>query len=82
MPDMVIKLTADIIEHPDAGYTGWFNEIKGIVAQGKTLEEVKTELFKLLRIKWEIERENQRENGQSHQTSESVTREEFNLALC
>lgn len=50
---MEFNLTANYQEHP-LGFTGRCNEIKGIAAQGRTIKEVKVELLKLIRIKYEI----------------------------
>lgn len=51
---MELKLTVDYKEEPGIGFIGWCNEIKGIVAQGKTMEDVKEDLIELIIIKFEI----------------------------
>ncbi len=51
---MELKLTVDFKEEPGVGFIGWCNEIKGIVAQGKTMEAVKQDLIELVIIKFEI----------------------------
>ena len=48
-------LTAYIVEDNDLEFTGWIVEIRGVVAQGKTLKEVKSELIKMLKIKFFID---------------------------
>lgn len=53
---MEITLTASILRESDTRFTAWINEIRGVVAQGESIEEVKRELFKMLKIKLEIER--------------------------
>lgn len=51
---MDLILTADYREEPGVGFIGWCNEIKGIVAQGKTKDAVKKDLLELISIKFEI----------------------------
>ncbi len=51
---MKFKLTGEIHEFEGAGYTGWINEMPGIVAQGQTIYDVRMELLNLIRIKYEI----------------------------
>ena len=53
---MEITLTASFVKESDTRFCAWINEIRGVVAQGETMEEVKSELFKMLRIKLDIER--------------------------
>lgn len=53
---MEITLTASIVKESENRFSAWINEIRGVVAQGESLEEVKSELFKMLRIKLDIER--------------------------
>ena len=52
---MKVKLSISIFHDGDSIYVGWFDQVKGIVAQGKSNEEVKSELLKLLRIKFEVD---------------------------
>ena len=51
-----LKLTYDIVEDGPNRFVGWLNEVEGVVAQGITHEEVRDELLKVLRIKWDTER--------------------------
>jgi len=55
-----IKFTAtvesDEIYENKKIYTGWMNEISGVIAQGDSVEEVKNDLLKLLRIRLELNR--------------------------
>jgi len=69
-----IKLTANILQEGENCFTAWINEIRGVVAQGETLDEAKKELFKMLRIKLDIERE---ENITKN--VEGLITEEYNL---
>lgn len=52
------KLTITIIKENKNAFTGWINEIKGVIAQGNTKKEVKKELLKILQIKFDIEIKN------------------------
>lgn len=55
---MELKLTADYIQEPgNNGYTGWINEIKGVIAHGDTIEEMKKELIAMLAIKFDVMRQ-------------------------
>jgi len=55
---MKITLTAEIIKEPgDNGYTGWINEISGVIAYGKTVDEAKKELIRMLGIKLKVDGE-------------------------
>lgn len=47
-------------------YTGWLDDIKGIITQGNSIEEVKTELLELLQIKTEVENRLRAEKDCSH----------------
>ncbi len=69
-----IKLTANILQESENRFTAWINEIRGVVAQGESLDEAKKELFKMLRIKFDIERE---ENITKN--TEGLITEEYNL---
>lgn len=60
---MEITLTATIIQEDKNSFTAWLNEIKGVIAQGDSIEDVKTELIKVLKIKFDIER---KENAKMH----------------
>ncbi len=51
---MDLKLTITIVEIQGVCFTGWVDQIKGIIAQGNSNEEVIKELRKLLRIKLEL----------------------------
>jgi len=55
-------------------FTAWINEIRGVVAQGESMEEVKAELFKMLRIKFDLERKSNAVNN-----TQGLITEEFNL---
>ena len=72
---MELKFTATVFKDAEKVFTGSINEIKGVIAQGETLDEVKNELFKILRIKFEIERKKH-----LMQKSDKVTTEEYNFA--
>lgn len=74
---MALKLTYDLHESV-GGFTGWINEIDGVVAMGETHQEVREELLKILRIKWDMDRE---EKNKERKTSDSVQTEELNLQL-
>lgn len=52
---MDLELTGDFIHNDESGYIGWIREIKGVVARGETLNEVKNELNKVLRTKLQLE---------------------------
>lgn len=76
--NMEITLTADFVKEPDNnGYTGWINEIHGVIAYGATLEDAKRELIKILNIKLRVERDRVREERSG---SENVIKEEFKFA--
>ncbi len=47
----MFKLTAEIYKFKDTGFTGWIREIRGIVVQGDSPDEVREELIKSLSIK-------------------------------
>jgi predicted RNase H-like HicB family nuclease len=51
---MVINLSATIYKTGNI-YTGWLDDIKGVISQGSSIEEVKDNLLKLLQIKKEVE---------------------------
>jgi predicted RNase H-like HicB family nuclease len=55
--DNVQLLTATVIPPDEAcpEYSGWVNEVPGLVAQGKTLEDVKESLLDLYWIKRSVE---------------------------
>ncbi len=72
--NMKIKLTATIIQDDENLFTAWINEIRGVIAQGETMEGVKKSLFKLLRIKLELERK-----ANTVKQAKNVTTEEYNL---
>jgi len=74
-----LRLTYDIVEEGDGQYVGWFNEIDGVVAQGSSHKEVRDELLKVLRIKWDIEREEKASQPNVDRTS--VTTEELTLQI-
>lgn len=49
---MYLKLTANIEKFNGvAGYTGWIEQMPGIVAQGETREKVREELLLSLKVK-------------------------------
>lgn len=73
-------LTAYIVEDEDLGFTGWIVEIRGVVAQGKTLDEVKRELIKMLKIKFLINHEEATEDFNKFE-SENVHKEELNFSF-
>lgn len=52
---MVLPLTVNIVQCNNTFFTGWVEELNGIVAQGETLAEVQSELQKILRIKLRID---------------------------
>ena len=70
-----LKLTAEFTQE-GGGFTGWIIEIKGVIAHGDTLEEMKSELLKLLQIKFEAERDR---NLKSADGTKEET--EFNFAI-
>ncbi|MEP7169103.1 MAG: hypothetical protein ABI855_06995 [Bacteroidota bacterium] len=72
-----LKLTYELIEESPGNFTGWINEVEGVIAQGKTVQEVREELLKILRIKWEVER---RERKTKPETCNTKT-EELNLQI-
>lgn len=74
---MELKLTANILEENKNCFVAWINEIKGVVAQGESIEEVKQELLKVLSIKLEIERK-----ASKSINDENLITEEFNLTQC
>ncbi len=51
-----IKLTAVFEEASEGGYIGYVEEIAGVNTQGKTLEEVKTNLLEALQMVMETQR--------------------------
>jgi len=51
---MEVKFTAQIVKDAENLYTGWMHEIKGVVAQGETIEEVEKDLLKLLKIRLKL----------------------------
>lgn len=51
-----LKLTYELIEETPNQFVGWLNEIDGVIAQGESEQEVREELLKMLRIKWDVER--------------------------
>ena len=69
---MKITLTASILQESDNRFTAWIEEIRGVVAQGETLEEVKSELFKMLNIKLDIGRKENAKRSQVGLTSETI----------
>lgn len=48
-------LSATIEKNGDI-YTGWLDDIKGVIAQGSSIEEVKSELIYLYQIKKDVEK--------------------------
>lgn len=44
------------IEKNGGVFTGWLDDIKGVIAQGNSIEEVKEDLIKLYQIKKEVEK--------------------------
>jgi hypothetical protein len=48
---MAIKLIANIEHHEGAGYVAWIDNIKGMVVQASTIEDVCKELFISLKVK-------------------------------
>ena len=75
---MPIKLTYDIVEESSTKFVGWLNEIEGVIAQGESKEEVRSELIKVLRIKLEVERKDKA--SKKHVTNNTHT-EELNFQL-
>ncbi len=47
----MLQLTLIITKLPHIGYTGWIQNVKGVIAQGDTIEEVKKELLLSLNVK-------------------------------
>jgi len=71
-----IKLTASILKEGEKAFTAWIQEIRGVVAQGESIEEVQEELFKMLRIKFEIERN----EISSSNDGDLITTQEYSLS--
>ncbi|MCF8374270.1 MAG: hypothetical protein K9H64_21795 [Bacteroidales bacterium] len=63
-----ITLTAEVLEQPGKGYTAWLREIKGVIAYGNSIANVRDELMKMLRIKLEVDRDanNEKCTGNRH----------------
>lgn len=69
---MELTLTATFIqEGPENGFTGWIDEIPGVIAYGDSFEKAKSELMKMLSIKMKLERERAKE------APHNVIKEEF-----
>jgi predicted RNase H-like HicB family nuclease len=73
---MKFKLTANFLQEADNVWTAWINEIRGVVAQGESLQEVRDELLRVFRVKLEVEREEQKKRMVS--LCDNITTEEFN----
>lgn len=69
---MEITLTASILQESDNRFTAWIEEIRGVVAQGETIEEAKSELFKMLNIKLDLGRKESAKKRQEGLTSETI----------
>lgn len=74
---MALKLTYDTFKESDSRFTGWINEIDGVVAMGNSPEEVRDELLKILRLKWEIDRQDKK----SHKSQLEVKTGELNFQI-
>ena len=74
-----LKLTYDIIAESDNRFVGWLNEVDGVIAQGESHQEVRDELLKILRIKWDLERQDKAAKPR-HENYHATT-EEFNLQI-
>ena len=61
-----------IFAQQSGGYTGWVKEIRGVVAQGSTLEETKKELNRLLQYKLDRERRKADDRQGIHLTQETI----------
>lgn len=72
---MISQYTGFLGEHPYCIYeeenilTGWFLDIKGIIAQGESKEEVLKDLEYLLKIKIEVE---QKRSEDAKETTDRV----------
>jgi len=51
---MSLSFGITIVELKGVCFTGWIDQVKGIVAQGNSKEEVMEELHKLLKIKIQL----------------------------
>lgn len=74
---MEITLTANFIQEGNNGYTGWIDEIPGVVAYGDSLVLAKEQLIKILNIKLSAERER---GAKESRKPSNVIKEEFKFS--